>query len=172
MLVGTPASGDRVSYIGNDGTRITATVVGPAVRSDGFQDLHEVLLIEYRLYPANHPKVDVRIEEAVDVETGLQVRHDVLCLLGGTPEEISCDSDYVKVHFAATGFPGALGVAPFWGTSIQEGVSEIPGGRCFSSIESARRYGFTDIDGRTPDFERILEGLKEKKSADADLFAT
>jgi hypothetical protein len=118
FVIVSPERGDRFHYRGSDGTLITITVVGTASRNDGFQSTHDVVVLQYDLQPAGLVGKTIPVEESIARTDGSHVRHDVLC--DATRREISCN-ELQEIFYAAFGYAGGLGLAPWWGKTVSPG---------------------------------------------------
>jgi hypothetical protein len=113
-----PAIGSEAVYRGDDGSRLTVSVLREEVLRDRFGVSRHALIFGYLMHPAAAPDVDIKYEEAIDIKTGLHIRQDLYCLFGRAISQVEepCDEDRMRIFFGGDGLPGALGLGPFYGS--------------------------------------------------------
>lgn len=105
VAIGVPKVGDVAEYIADTGAKLVVRVVGSAIRYDGNQRAHDVVILEH-VYRAPDGRSE-RTEEAIDVATGLLVQSSMT----------SCDrcgTDRYQIFLGSGGTAGGLGVGPLW----------------------------------------------------------
>lgn len=125
LRVGEPVPGDVYVYRAADGSQMTVTVLGFADRSDGIQRVHPSQILEYRWKAAGPEAVEVPMQEAVSVESGVHVRHDVLCDMNTASWVCSGQQE---IFFGPYGLAGGLGLAPWWGEELRAGKIPMTSG--------------------------------------------
>jgi len=120
-------------------------------REDLFYDLAKVSV--NRLAFALHAELSPHGAAALAVTPGFLRSEEVLDHFGVTADGWR-DAIATDPYFAESETPHYLarGVAHL----VADPAARRRGGECVSSAEAARRYGFTDVDGRRPDFAAAL----------------
>ncbi len=158
LAIGTPTIGDRVVYEGSDGGTVAVTVVGEATRADGGQHLHEALILRYEVTRTLVRSRSWTVEEAVEKETGLHVRHDALDVLKDETTEAPPQDE---IYFLTYGLPGGLGLAPYWGGWLHAGEHPAPtalGGRLMATPLAVEEYGRSCMEVAAVDRHFLVQG--------------
>jgi hypothetical protein len=117
-----PSIGTEVVYKGDDGSLLTVSVLREEVIRDRFGVSREALIFGYLMRPATAPHVEIKYEEAIDLQTGLHIRQDLYCVFGrglAERQDGPCSENRMQIFFGGAGLPGALGFGPFYGSGLQ-----------------------------------------------------